>query len=410
MDQERPPKSRLEENLSVSFIIPVLTSVGRSARPNPRRVIMVGRWRPDSANGVDKTIVNLSRELLRLGCAITLWNPTRKTASIRENRIEPGISQFELPVFSGGLRVQQPTCDFIKAESAKAWLAHFHCAFTPANNAIAARLRCPYTLTPNGPYSPAAFNARTWLKKKVWIALSERSYLNRAAFIHALSEYEVAAIQRLCQQKHFVIAPNGIPLEKTPFPRPSFSTAQNSRTILFLGRLAVHHKGLDFLLPAFAKAKVPGWQLVLAGPDFRGGQAALLKLARKLGINQQVQFVGPVYGEEKWKLMEAADLFVHTSRWEGIPFAVLEAMSLGKPVVVSPGTNLGGYIRERRGGWIAEEPDFAIGLKEALLASANELQNRGARARELILQEFQWPTIAQKVFAGYERYCEQRQS
>jgi glycosyltransferase involved in cell wall biosynthesis len=51
-----------------------------------------------------------------------------------------------------------------------------------------------------------------------------------------------------------------------------------------------------------------------------------------------------VFGREKEALLDSAFVFVHTSRWEGMPFAVIEALATGCPVLVTPATNLGDYV------------------------------------------------------------------
>jgi glycosyltransferase involved in cell wall biosynthesis len=377
--------------------------------PHPREIIMVGRWRPVSPVGVDRTIVNLTRQMVALGYRVVVWSPSPDYPAIRKTELPEGIPRFELPVSLAGLRLPRRTLEFVQEQSGRSWLAHFHCAFTPANNAIAARLGCPYTLTPNGPYSPAAFNFSTAFKKRGWLLVSERAYLEKAAFIHALSEQEHSDIQRLCRQPHFVIAPNGISLEGSSAPQglPVVPAAPGgtTRTLLFLGRLAVHHKGLDRLLSAFAQANVASARLVLAGPDFRSGEARLKKMAGALGIQDRVQFQAAVYGDEKWKVLSQADVFVHFSRWEGIPFAVLEAMSLAKPVLVSRGTNLGDYVIAEQAGWVAPDDDLAGVLRQCLLAPRKELQARGSQAQRLVETQFQWPEIARRVASGYKKYC-----
>jgi glycosyltransferase involved in cell wall biosynthesis len=46
-------------------------------------------------------------------------------------------------------------------------------------------------------------------------------------------------------------------------------------------------------------------------------------LAQELGIAESVSFFGSMSGNEKWDVLRSTDVFVHPSRWEGIPFAVL---------------------------------------------------------------------------------------
>lgn len=99
--------------------------------------------------------------------------------------------------------------------------------------------------------------------------------------------------------------------------------------LLAMGRF-VRQKGFDTLLRAFAlllSRRRAHLTLAGDGPD----RAALLALARDLGIEAQVSFPGLV--DKPFDHMAAADLFVLSSRWEGMPGVLVEAMATGCPVI-----------------------------------------------------------------------------
>ncbi len=116
------------------------------------------------------------------------------------------------------------------------------------------------------------------------------------------------------------------------------ATVAGSPSLVAVGRLAAQ-KGHDLLLRAIAivRATHPSIHVTIVGdgPD----RAALEELARGLGIAPNVTFAGFV--AEPLPLVKVADLFVLCSRYEGFPNAVLEALAIGKPVVVTdcPGAN-----------------------------------------------------------------------
>lgn len=99
--------------------------------------------------------------------------------------------------------------------------------------------------------------------------------------------------------------------------------------ILAMGRF-VRQKGFDTLLRAFALLRTRRTaHLILAGdgPD----RADLMALARELGIDGRVSFPGLI--TDPFAQMTAADLFVLSSRWEGMPGVLVEAMAMGCPVI-----------------------------------------------------------------------------
>ena len=141
--------------------------------------------------------------------------------------------------------------------------------------------------------------------------------------------------------------------------------------LLAVGRLAAE-KGFDLLLEAFAavRDRFPAADLVIAGA---GPEEHALKAARRrLEMEDAVHLPGHI--DNPYALFPGATLFVLSSRHEGMPNALLEAMAGGLPVVASPAS--GGVIellRERPGSWLAPEISAAA-LANTLLAALEALQ------------------------------------
>ena len=110
-------------------------------------------------------------------------------------------------------------------------------------------------------------------------------------------------------------------------PRPEFFGA---RTVLAMGRLGPE-KGYDRLLRAFADlaGRFPGWKLVIFGEGAE--RAALERSIADFGLGGRVELPGIV--ANPGSILPSADLFVLSSRFEGFPMALAEAMVCGVPVV-----------------------------------------------------------------------------
>ncbi|MGK5643475.1 glycosyltransferase, partial [Streptomyces sp. URMC 126] len=78
---------------------------------------------------------------------------------------------------------------------------------------------------------------------------------------------------------------------------------------------------------------------VLAGPD-TGALAGTLDLARSLGVSDALDHVGPLDGEQVMAALRRADVYVLPSVQDAFSVSVLEAMSVGTPVVVTATTGL----------------------------------------------------------------------
>ena len=110
----------------------------------------------------------------------------------------------------------------------------------------------------------------------------------------------------------------------------SEASGRHAHTVVGMGRL-VPQKGFDLLIQAFAQCARPhpSWSLVLLG---EGAERAKLEaLARHAGVGPRVRFAGNV--KEPTAVLRDADLFVLSSRYEGFPNALLEAMACGLAVI-----------------------------------------------------------------------------
>jgi glycosyltransferase involved in cell wall biosynthesis len=369
------------------------------------RVVHVGNYKPESVNGVDKTIAGLAHHLPGNSVEIEIWTLSERAREV-SSRQENGITIVDIPtsrMFRGVCLWSGETVAWMKERAREFDLLHFHSVFMKENIKLA-RLGLPYVVTPNGGYSAASIAGRNRLAKALWLKLWEREYLKRARMIHAVSQPEKNELDRLCLGVPIRFIPNGVDpalYNRYKAPPPSQGTA-----FLFLGRLAIEHKGLDLLLRGYAEARkstdgLP--QLILAGPDFRGGRARLEAQAKELGIQASVELAGPVFGEDRQRLVSQAALFVHTSRWEGMPFAVLEAMAVGRPVLVTPGTNLAELVQSTGAGFVVgpDDTSIATGLRNAFAASPDALDVMGHAASRLIARHFAWHTIAAQMSEAY---------
>lgn len=135
------------------------------------------------------------------------------------------------------------------------------------------------------------------------------------------------------------------------------------RTVLAVGRL-YQHKNYDLLLRSFAKARheVDGRLVILGeGPE----RERLESLASELDIAHLVGMPGFV--PNVYKFMGKSNLFVHTSRWEGLPGVLIEALACGVPIVAidSPG-GVAEVLGGGRHGRLVQ-PDDEAGLAAAII-------------------------------------------
>ena len=175
--------------------------------------------------------------------------------------------------------------------------------------------------------------------------------------------------------------------------------------ILSVGRLYAR-KGLFTLIesmPAIVK-RFRNAKFVISGKGQSNEMKKLVAHATRLGVKNNLVFTGYFPDKKLPKLYQAADVFAFSTFYENLPFAVLEALSTGLPVVT---TNVGGIpemIDSGKNGFLVQ-PFNAKQLSDRILhclehpADAAEM---GLLARKNILEHFDWRLIVQKVLRVYE--------
>jgi glycosyltransferase involved in cell wall biosynthesis len=135
------------------------------------------------------------------------------------------------------------------------------------------------------------------------------------------------------------------------------------------------------------------------GPERRGLEA----LARELGIDRRVHFLGHVTEERKWQLLAASNLFVSATQHEGFGLVYLEAMVVGLPLVTFDHGGQVDFLEDGRNGYIVP-----VGEVEALSRAISRIQSdpdTAARFAENNLREAPAHDIA-GCAKGYEALFE----
>ncbi|WP_420238869.1 glycosyltransferase [Telmatobacter bradus] len=131
---------------------------------------------------------------------------------------------------------------------------------------------------------------------------------------------------------------------------------RDRRYLLFLGRLH-EKKGCDLLVDAFAQVadQDPELDLVMAGPDQADMQLRIKHLADRMGVMDRVHFTGMIRGAAKWGALQAAEALALPSHQENFGIAVVEALAVGKPVLISNQVNIWPDIKQDHVGLVEED-------------------------------------------------------
>jgi phosphatidylinositol alpha-1,6-mannosyltransferase len=216
-----------------------------------------------------------------------------------------------------------------------------------------------------------------------------RRILNRAASIVAVSEAMRTELVALGLQPDRVVVVR-LALQLSAPPEGDRATLrrrvglEERMTLLFLGRLS-HVKGPDVLMNAMSRGLLEetNSQLVFVG----GGnmEDSLRETARSIPEGR-VHFSGFVPHDQISHWLGASDLLVMPSRSEGLPVALIEALSFGIPVVASSVGGIPEIVNAANAGWLVP-PEDPRALEQALreaLADAPRRERRGESGRTLV--------------------------
>lgn len=259
----------------------------------------------------------------------------------------------------------------------------------------------PYIIVPRCSMTTAAIKSHA-LKKKTANILFFNKFIKNAAKIQFLTQNEYnESKNNFIFKDHFILG-NGIELPAQKYKVKN----RNSFKIVFIGRYNVYHKGLDVLLDAVNNNK--DWfvknraSLLLYGSDSDNGLAYLEKRIVDDGLGNIVQICGPVFDDEKEKALLDSDVFIHTSRLEGQPTSVIEAISYGVPVIVTPGTNVADIVENEKLGYTTKlNPEAVFKCIQDSFADKDNFSEISKREKIYAGKNFVWDKIIEESIKEY---------
>lgn len=356
------------------------------------------------ASGPSYSVPALCRALGRAGADVTLMTQTKEVAE-EPLASSPGF-RHEMHTERGWPKALHPSPEMAAALLAAAQngadLIHNHSIWIWPNvypGRVARDTGVPLVTAPRGALAPPNL-AHGRLRKRVFWHLGQRLTYEGASLLHATSPEERDHMRLFGLNQPTAIVPNGIDVPEVVPEVPR----GDKKVLLYLARLHPL-KGLPLLLevwrdlPDEAKA---GWEFQIAGPSKDGHREELETYARTHELDE-ITFLGPLYGEDKWRAYAAADLHIHPTKHENFGVVIAEAMATGTPVLTTSSTPWQG-VQDHNCGWWVERSHAGLtaALRDALGLPRGVLADMGLRGRAWMLSEYGWDHIAQRMLGAYE--------
>jgi len=171
--------------------------------------------------------------------------------------------------------------------------------------------------------------------------------------IWAISNNTKKNIQELIPQKAVSLIGLGIDQNVELLNKLSNSKKTKYPSAVFLARL-VKMKGIETALLATAKIIItlPNFQLFVVGDSSSSYKLYLKDLVAKLGIVNNVKFMGKVSELDKYKYLKQAHFLIHPSFKEGFGLTIIEAGLVGTPSIVRKGSSMDRLIKNNKNGYV----------------------------------------------------------
>lgn len=266
----------------------------------------------------------------------------------------------------------------------------------------------PYVIVPHGGLVGAA-QRKKWWKKVMANVFFFSSFIHKCSSVQCLS---VSESNNTAFNVPKFIGTNGI--EEPKVHREIFCSDRIQ--ITYIGRLEILVKGLDLFMEAVRHIKSQllnqnkKVKIDLYGPDIFGRYAAVENLIKDNAVEDVVTLHPAVNGDEKKKIILNSDFFIQTSRHEGMPMGILEALSYGVPCIITEGTSLGDVVRRYDAGWVAENASEAIAqVIMTAIKEVDKLEEKSANARRLISENFSWEIVSSSTIDRYKSIINENQ-
>lgn len=272
-------------------------------------------------------------------------------------------------------------------------------------SAFAKRAGVPYVLQAHG--TVPKLIEKHWLKGLFDVCFG-KWMLRNAARLLALSPMELEQYTAMgIHKRQIMVLPSGVEPPPDVLPetgawfRKQYKIGPRDLVILFLGR--IHRvKGLDLLLEALSSLldRLANVKLVIAGPDDRYLGTLEHKL-HSLQLEQHVILTGNLPGQIKWSALRGSDVLVLSSLYEQFPLSVLEAWSMGLPVVIAPRNGLASWVQRGAGIIVPRDKDRLANALFELLINPEKREALGKMGKQLVEQNFTWEQVINRLEQTY---------
>lgn len=358
--------------------------------------------------GPTMSVSRLCEQLVKSGAAVTVYTTTANGPT-------------ELPVIANQLvniegvnviyfkRLTKDHTHFSPALLTRLWkdvksydLVHIHAWWNLVSVLaclIALTRGVPVIVSPRGTLSSYSFSNKNAGIKGFIHQFLGKPLLNNC-YMHVTSERERLSIIDLIKPKGITVIPNLVKL-------PDCDAAMSRREtwsclrLIFLSRID-EKKGIDLLLHALAQVTIP-YFLTIAGSGDEVYINYLKEIAATHDLTDKINWAG-FHMENKFEMLRDNDLFVLPSHDENFGNAVIESLSAGTAVLITPHVGLADYVIKNELGWLCETDASSISSVINTIGNTHkaDLERIREQAPGIIYKDFDPENLVQQYLSIYK--------
>jgi len=364
------------------------------------KVFVIGtRGFPGVQGGVEKHCEALYPRLVELGCDVTVFT-RRRYVQVNDRRTAwKGVTLHHLwcPTQRNVEALIHTFLGICRTMGKQVDVLHFHAIGPSLLVPLAKVIGLKVVVTHHGP----DYRRAKWGKiAKMALRAGEYSAAKWADRMIVISKEIKERVTKQFGRMDMAMIPNGVDTPRiTEAGKTLADYGLQPRRYAFAACRFVPEKGLHDLINAYVGIRGPQFKLVIAGDaDHESSYSRGLK--ESVGENADVVFTGFLSGSPLYELFSNAGLFILPSYYEGLPIALLEALSYQLPVLVSD-------IEANREVPIPTYRFFERGDVVGLRSKMVELMERGIAADEiryittLLHERYNWDVIARETYKVY---------
>ncbi len=361
---------------------------------------ILGKANPNRANGVNQVVHGLTKYSINHGHKVRvvgISNNLKTTYEVieRDNYQVNVFKKFDAECFA-----------YLKQIIKDVDIVHLHGVWNRYNNKLGTYLQQinkPYVCTIHSGFAEDRLKQSKYFTKLLYHYLLQKKLFDNAAGIQAITREEIGEISKYTTNENIFYVPNGIDLAEIKSTKDVLDV-NDKITCGYLGRLTVEKNvvGLIEAISRLPQVYLDNFECKLMGPDKTSEAEKLKKLVKTLNLEKSVIFTGGVYGDKKDAILKSLDFYIHPAFSDVISLAVIEAMSLGLPALITR-TSKVAYFYDSKAFFMMEPvvSDMTRSIIH-MIDNKDKWASMGKAGLSLVKEELNWNKIVPNLIKEYQ--------